>query len=815
MILREIRRFCSNNALLVVAGTSILALGSGVATLAFALIISFSSLVSPGMRAVGYATIAEETQGGGSVGVSWRKLDELRSLLGSRATLSAYSRLITVSLETGGSAHETKVAAVSNDFFNHYTHHLSAGRNFLPGEEELIGQHIVIISLSLATSLFQSPANAINRSVVISGTSYQVIGVAPAGFHGLFGDSADAWVPSHCVIPLVINVSPEQLPVVDAWKDLPVFYGVALSEKHSSSSLSGALSHILPLHAPGQAALHVSQGLTRDPVRDITMRRWLHLGMLLSIIFTILSSLNFSMLLIARTSQRAGEIRLKMALGAPVSRLLAELIVGPMAMVCAGTIAGLVLCVYSLIWTSRISPFYGDLVLGSRHAAIRMAVFQLLMTAVIGIAVAVVPAMGVRHPGRIAGAGHTVTAGRYAVRALRLVVVVQSALCMGTLVLAGMVVSSFVSLLHVSLGYEPSHLFVVRFAPNSPTIKMSFGNHHSSPEVQDLESVIARISAVSGVESVGYSTGVPFKESADSIGIQRLDALNSPPRTVNEIRVSPGFASTMRIRIFRGLGFSPHGIGVNEILLNETLAKELWPNGDPVGRSVRLTYPAIYGISESADVARVVGITDDARLSGYTETPTPTIFSSIEGQEFMDIYPTFVIRGSLSQQLIRKIATAAGASYLPEYSLASVDTVGEQVVGSLSKEKQRTWLALSGAGLMSLVAYIGLYGSLFYFVNSKRREIAIRIGLGASRWAIRQLVLAQAATLTGFAVIVSIFLWPFLAQLSSGDYLGRLSWSPLRAVFITVVSMLASVLVAMPPAEAAVSVSPSDLLKEI
>lgn len=814
MILREARRFFRSSRLLGLSGIMVLALGIGASTFALALMLAFSSLASPGMRSAGYATIAEETEGGGSIETSWRRIDESRNFLLRGAAVSAYSKPISTTLDENGVSRPLKVAAISSGFFSRFTPNLTAGRDFTSGEENQQGKHVVILSFPFAVALYKSPANALERTIQLNGLPFEVIGVAPSGFNGMFGDAVEAWVPANCVIPLVVNLPPEQLPDPNVWKEVASFYGVAASDRVSSSSLAASLSRSLPLRTAGESPLHVSQGLTTDPVRDANVRKWLRLGLLLALFFTLVSGLNYCMLLLARTPRYAEEVNLKRALGASSSRLVTELIVGPAAMVGSGFVAACFLCAGGMILLSRISPFLGQLVRGSWHAAALATGMQLLFACMLTMLVALIPALGVRRANIMPRAGYTSTASRRTGLLLQIPVTFQIAFCLGTWILAGMIATSFLELMRVPLGYDPSHLTVVSFHMTSNSLSARISDNHSFPEVAALEGFVDQLEAIPGVKGASYATTVPFGEPGGTLAIQRMDGTPEAPRTITEISVTPGYLNAMGARLLQGEGLSPHGIGVEEILINRTLVRELWPNENPINRSVHLLYPANAGMSSFAQTAKVVGIIEDMRLSGYAETPEPTIISSINGVSFMNGGPTFVVNGPASLQAIREVAIRQGASFLPDFRVDSIDTVNEQAEASLSKERQRTYAALAGALVMALVAGIGLYGALAYYVGTRRRELAVRICLGASPWAIRKIVLSRAVLCATAAVLLCAPLWPLLAQLSANEYLGRVSWSTERAMLITLACVAVSLAVSLIPAAAAAAVSPAEVLKE-
>ncbi|MGH3627537.1 MAG: FtsX-like permease family protein, partial [Sciscionella sp.] len=570
---------------------------------------------------------------------------------------------------------------------------------------------------------------------------------------------------------------------------------------------------LLPLRATDKAPLHVSQGLTADPIRDMKVRKWLRFGLLLASIFTLVSSLNYCMLLVARAARSEEEVRLKKALGASSKQLVAELMIGPAVMVVAAIAVACLLCAGGMMAIAHVSPFYEQLVRGFWHVALVAIGIQLLLAGSLTLIVAFVPAIGGLRRADIAPRmGYTTTTSRRTGFLLQIPVALQIVFCVGSWILAGMIVASFLALMRVPLGYDPSNLSVVKFVMASSSMNMTSSD--ATREAAALESFANQLAAIPGVQSASYSDGIPFVGPGQTLEIQRLDRASTAPRALSETEASSNYVKTMGIRILQGEGFSPHGIGVEEIMVNQTLAKELWPDENPTNQSVRLIQPAYAGMPTFSNVARVVGVVEDLRLSGYAETPGPSIITSIHGASFIDMTPAFVVKGTVSAKTLQEVASRQGASYLPEYRIDSVDKVTEQAKASLSADRQRTWCALAGAAIMACVAYIGLFGTLAYYVNTRRRELAVRVCLGASRSAIRKIVLMRAAGCAVAGLLLSLPLWPVLAHLSANDYLGRVSWSTGRAALIAMACALVSVCVSLLPASSAASVSPSEVLKE-
>ncbi|HEX4022856.1 MAG TPA: ABC transporter permease [Acidobacteriaceae bacterium] len=813
MILREARRFLRSSPLLSLSGIMVLALGIGASALALALLLAFSTMGYPGMRTLGYATIAEEVEGGGSMRIAWRRFEELRASPMQGAALAAYSKPASVTMEVHGESRPLKLAAISSGFFSIFTPRLAAGRDFSSVEEGQAGSHVVILSHSLAVKLFQSPENALNRFVRIEGLPFEVVGVAPSGFHGMFGDSVEAWVPANCEIPLIFQASlPKGVPP-DIWKAVASFYGVAASRQASSKGLAAELAHSLPLHATTEATLHASQGLTTDPVRDAKLRKWLRLGLLLALVFTIVSSLNYGLLLLARTPRYAEEIRLKKALGAGSRRLMMELMIGPAAMVGAGVFGACLFCAGGWMLLSRMPGFYGQLVQGSWHAAFLAFGVQVLFACGLTMMIALLPALGLLRDDGAPRMGYTSTTTRRTGFLLQITVTLQIVFCIGTWILAGMIVSSLLSLMREPLGYDASHLSVVAIGPGPNGVQFSTALGQSFPTATAIDSLLEQVDALPGVRSASLASDAPFEEGMSTVALQRLDHTSGSPQTVNDMTLTPGYFHTMGTRIIRGRDLSSRTLtgNVNEIVLNASLARELWSKQDPLHRSVRLTYAAGSGIPSFSEVATVVGVVEDMRMSGFMGSPEPTIFMLLKGG---DATPRVIVNGSESIRSLQAVVSRQVPGLMPGLVVRSAYRVEDQARASLHPEKVRVTSALAGALLMALLACIGLYGSLAYYVGTRRRELAVRICFGATPWRIRKIILERAAGCAVSAGILSAPLWLILAKLSSNDYLGRISWSTGHAVLITLACIVVAVLVSLVPATAAAAVSPSEVLKE-
>ena len=819
MVVREARRFIRTSPLLGLSGVLILALGISASALTFALIVALSSPVYPGMKLISYATIAEDNEDGASGRITWTRFEELRTASRSALALAAYSQSVDAQISMRGISSPLKLAAVSSGFFNHFTSTMLVGRDFTRSEEGQSGLHAVVLSFKLAITLFQSPANAQEQLISLNGTRYEVVGVTDRDFSGLFGEKVDAWIPASQMLQFLDTATSSEAST-DTWKRASLFYSVAASDRLPTDTLADDLVRSMPLQASTILPLQVSSGLTIDPGRDLKVRRWLRLGLVLALLLTTVSSLNYALLLFARMPRYAEEVRLKKALGASTSRLIAELMVGPATILGASLLTSVLFCLSSLSLLSKLPGSYGQIVQGSGRTILVAMSMGGGVACTLTLFVSTLPAISVFRNDITPRMGYTSTANRHALLWLQIPVILQIAFCAGVWILTGMIVSSLTSLMRIPLGYNPQNLTVVCIQQTASSISSSSDpsdpNHSSFPAAPAIRGLIEMVSALPGVVRVSYAGNAPLDDQQMStLTVQRIDSVSDRQRVASLTWVSPGYFKTMETLIISGRDLSPGPeAGVREIIINESLANALWPNQNPVNKTVRLTYPSVSGLPSSTQLMMVVGVASDVRHLGLTESPEPTVYFSAYGSSFFDSGPRLIISSKGSVGALRKAISQQVRSLMPGLDVVSLYQLQERTRASLRPEVDRVYFSLLGAITMAVLSSIGLYGSLSYYVSTRRRDVAVRICFGATSAHIRNIIILRSLGCACIAVSASLPLWFLLARFFASSYLGRVSWSTGQAVIISFVCIIASGFIALGPARAAARISPSEMLKE-
>lgn len=807
--IREARHFFRKSPLLSLSGIIILGLGIGASSFSLALLSAFSSIVYPGMKPQGYATLSEDS-GGGSIAISWNRIQKMRRMISYPTIITAYSETVEADLQTHATRRNVNVAAASN-IFGILTPPLTAGHDFSQNAIETCSSHEAILGYSLSRSIYRSISDDLGSEVMINDTPFRIVGIAPVGFRGTFWQKDNVWIPPACMFSL-ISGAPSKY-----WGMASDFYGIASSSAMSSSQLASFLPKIIKMSIPGESELHVTQGLTITPIHDAKVRRKLRLSLLITLVFTFLCCLNYSLLLLMRMPLHMQEATIKKALGASRRRIAEELVAGPALMALASVLFACAILMIGFAHLPHLLGTYSDIVSGARDAGAIAFFWNIVFCFCVTVIIAALPIIFTWRDDNIPRLSNTTTASANTMFTIQLAVILQMALCACILVVTGMIVNSLRESLHQSLGYDPENLSVVQATMTaSGGITLEAGT--AFPTVISRQAVMQSLQSIPGVESVSFTSSAPLDGSPRrAIQIAAImDGNQQRPHTVYWSFASPGFFRTVEAHLILGYYFQKitESKNAQDIIVNRTVAEQIWHNQNPVGKTALLIYPASGGIPTWDERVTIDGVVDDISLSGYEQSHQPWLyFSSYQGHMF-DTGPEFIVRGNAL--LYRLIAEAKPVvrSLMPGLGVDGGYVVSQRLHASLIPEIHRVELSTAGSFLMVLISCIGLYGSLSFYVANMRRSLALRICFGASRAHLRNIVFRRTATCSVLGVLLSLPLWVLLIKFPSNLAIGKFSWSASMATIIVLVYAGVAFLVALSPAATATRVSPSEVLKE-
>jgi predicted permease len=507
-------------------------------------------------------------------------------------------------------------------------------------------------------------------------------------------------------------------------------------------------------------------------------------------------------LLLARASHRRRELAVRAALGAGRTRLFRQLLTESALLALLGGALGLLVGNWGLALLVTVAP--PGVLPGSVALDGRVTAFALALTAATGLCFGLVPAVQASRPDldgvlKEAGRGGSGAAGHRFRDAL---VVAEVTLSLVLLVGAGLLLRSALALQHADLGFRPDHLLTAEF--RLPPAKY--------PEPRAiaafLRQALERIRAVPGIESAALVRAVPFSGNGGSttyeVEGQPEPAKGREPVTQLNI-VSPGYFRTMGIPWLRGRDFDEHDTAdVPPVaVVNDTMARQLWPGIDPVGRRLRL---------RDAGWVTIVGVAGDVRHSGPSEPPQPQVYTTHE--QDARIFACVVARTAGDPMAMAAPMRAALWSVDKDQPVWKVRALEELVTGSRGTARAMSLLVGVFAAVAVVLAGVGLYGVMAYAVSRRTREIGIRMALGAASGRVMRLVVGRALALTTVAIVLGATFAAALARLLGTLLFGVGPADPLT--FLAAAAALATVgaLAAYLPARRAAGIDPMRALAE-
>lgn len=686
---------------------------------------------------------------------------------------------------------------VSRNFFAVLDIQPFLGRFFSETDEpDLKNMPTVVLSHRLWLRRFNGDTSLVGKPIVLSGRSVIVLGIAPPEFNGLIRlNPAEVWYSAD-TRPVGALRENRSLEVVGRLKP-----GYSVEQAQAEAE---AVFRRLELRdaATGTPLKAVVQTEARHQFEQTGTLGLLLLGIVGTIL--VLACANVSSLLLARAEVRAREMAVRSALGGSRWRLVRQMLAESLVLALIATVASVVLAKWLIsAWPSLLPADFADslalVVRMDGRVLVYTAVLSLLSVFVFGLAPAVYASktdllsalkqdLALGTPGR----KHT---------GLDALVIGQMSVALILVSMAALLTRSLWAYYAADLGFEKRSILLVVVNPTGREDR----NQVFRRQLKE------RFLTLPGVKRVSTSVVVPFSPIGTGLAqpvflSEDRGATGESGRSLGFNTVDPDYLGLLGIPVLRGRGFTERDdrSSPRVMLINETMARSFWPQGDAIGQSVRL------GSRTNASV-QIVGVVRDTKLNTIDEKPAPYLYLPLAQNDTWESY--FLLESTVEAATLAGPVRAELRALGRRPARSDISTMKEFIHFKLSGEEFLAQVAVT-LGLLGLgLAAIGLYGVLAYVVNRRTREIGIRMALGAQRHEVLAMMLRRGLTLALIGLAVGLAATLAVRHLVRSFLYGVSPLDPLSLGVAGLLLLVVAVLAAYLPARRAAKVDPMVALR--
>ncbi|HEY3741607.1 MAG TPA: ADOP family duplicated permease, partial [Bryobacteraceae bacterium] len=663
-------------------------------------------------------------------------------------------------------------------------------------------QPVVVLAYRFWQRHFNSDLTVVGHNLQLVHKNYTIVGVLPPRF---------TWDDADVYLPLKLTNDPK----IDFSPLLKLKPGI--SHATANAQLQPLLEQFAkdaPDHFPKKFTVQV-QGLNDAFINRIGPSLYLLFGAVALLL--LVGCANVSILLLARGTARQHELAIRSAIGASRWRIQRQLLAESLTLAVTGGIAGVLVAYGLLPLLIRWLP-QGAI---PHEAVIQINVPVLAFSVIVGVLTGVVsglaPAFQFSRPQvaqLIQSTSRRSTGGAGGKRTYQVLVAGQIALTLLLLTSAGAAINGFTRLIKTNLGYDPHHTMSVGIPVHQ--------NSHVSWEDRShyFAQLLARISAMPEVESAGISTNATPPSNGNDAAVEIFGHANPEADHLRLNWVSSGYFTTLHIPLLQGrLWDEPEmGRGARLAIVNETLARRYWPNGDVIGKQLRI--PDLKGeppfglaVPEANGWMQIIGVVADARNDGLRKPVKPSIYVPYALE--MRMWTQILVRTRSNPLVVLNRVRAEVKQVDPDQQVFGQTRDLEQWIEQESEYTYGRLIAalFSGFSLLALfLAATGLFSVVSYSVAQRTNEFGIRLALGATPIEVLRLVLGSTiwnvvAGLAGGALL-SIMFSSILARWAEGS-----AQSPLMIAAVTMLLLLTAALATLIPARRAFAVDPMEALR--
>jgi putative ABC transport system permease protein len=711
---------------------------------------------------------------------------------------------------TGAEAAEGVVAgAVTADFFPLLGVVPALGRNFTQEEDTPNGPKAAILGHGLWQSRFGGDADVLGRTITLNEQSYTVVGILPARFQ--YPEPFQIWIP--------LALSETSAALAGYGEGMVLLKAIArlkpgVTLEQAQTELQTIAQHIQPggptatpggnprSRGEGGDSVLTLVGLHEQVVGDVKGMLLVLLGAVAFVL--LIACANVANLLLARAATRQREMAVRAALGAGRLRVARQLLTESVLLSLASGGLGLLVA----FWGVRALGQWSGSSLPAMHGIgidAWVLAFTLGVSVITGLAFGLAPAVqawrtdvnaALKEESRGEMGGHRKWLRHF-------LVVSEVALALVLLIGAGLLIKSFLRLHDVKPGFRTDDVL---------TFQVTLAKGESSPQkVNFIKQIVERLKALPGVQAVAATDSLPLTQFnrislAEIEGRPPIDLRKAKPgevRPVSRPTVTLDYFNAMGIPLRNGRAFTLQDVRspAESVIVNEAFEKYHFPGQSAIGKRIRLR-----ARGAEASWQTVVGVVGDVRQSGLAGDIMPEVYSP----ELEDVGGelSFVIRATGEPASLISAVRRVVAEVEPNQALHNVMTMEQRLANTTTSRRLNTALLGSFAGVALLLAVVGIYGVMSYAVTQRRREIGVRMALGAQGGDVSRLVIGEGMKLVLIGALLGLGGALALTRLLKTLLFGVSATDPLTFIVIAALLIMVALLACWIPAQRATKVDP-------